>query len=359
MRKTLLICYTKLAHYRVPVFERLGLYYDLWVVHSGKQLTPGDAGFKEIILPGTRIGPFFYQPGLWSLIRDGKFDAVIFFLDLAWLSISLSFFLNRGAYKRITWGLWRTGLRIANYVRLRAALHADANVFYSEGAAADFINFGVPADKIWVARNTVYVERPERAEETLRDSLLFIGSFDYRKRNDMAVRAFYDIIGQLPPHIKLVFVGDGPAKRSTQLLARNIDDPGRIEFHPGTTDPSLIRQFYSKAIASFSFGQAGLSVLQSLGHGVPFITCLDAISGGEIENLRHHYNAILCGDDINDLKNAFLKVCLSSDLASKLGQNALEHYKALCTVDRMVAGFRGAIESIPHSGFSLLSNKIK
>ena len=346
--KRVLICYTKLAHYRIPIFQRLALQYDLTVVHSGSRLTSSNAGFSEIVLPVKRLGRFYYQPGLWSIIREGRFDATIFFLDLAWISILLGFLFCPGAGRRITWGLWRTGCRIADYLRWQAALHADANIFYSYGAASDFLKLGVPASKVWVAMNTVHVECPERDEGSHRDALLFLGSFTTRKRNDVAVRAFCEILDRLPAGIKLVFVGDGPAKQSTQMLAKDLCGSDRVEFHPGTTDPELIRRFYSRAIAAFSFGQAGLSVLQSLGHGVPFITCANAISGGEIENLRHNYNGILCKDDIDDLKEAFLKVCLNPAFACELGRNALLHYKNFCTVEKMVEGFKGAVEGIPN-----------
>jgi len=346
-KKRVLICYTKLAHYRIPIFERLAAYYDLTIVHSGERCTSADSCFEEIVLPVRRVGRFHYQTGLWSVIRRNRYEAVIFFLDLAWISIVLSFLFCPGIQRRITWGLWRTGRRIPNLVRLCSALYAHANVFYSVGAAQEFLTLGVPNNKIYVARNTVKVESPYRREGGCRNTLLFVGSFDRRKRNDVAITAFSDIVNLIPSQIKLVFVGDGSDKETARGLARSRNVSDRIEFHPATTDDQTLRLFYSNAIASFSFGQAGLSVLQSLGHGVPFITCRKAVSGGEIENIRHNYNGILCDNDIEGLKTAFVKVCTDCDFVSQLGLNAKEHYHKYCDEYNMVNGFRSAIEGIP------------
>ncbi len=343
-RKKVLICYTELLHYRIPLLEALALDYDLTVAHGGTRLSDGEAGFNEIVLPARKLGRFRFQSGLLRLVRSGHFSAEIFFLDVAWVSILLSFvFCPRGC-RRVSWGLWRTRRPLANVVRLWAARFASANVFYSDVAAAEFAGLGIPKEKIWVARNTVRVTRPERVEGTDRNTLIFIGSFDPRKQNDVAVKAFHEALEFIPLDVRLVFVGDGVAKKETRELARDLPESDRIKFCSGTIDPETIRRYYSTAIASVSYGQAGLSVLQSLGHGVPFITRRDAISGGEIENLTDDFNSILCESDVDSLRNAFIRVCTDRKLAERLGRNAIKYYKDHCTIECMASGFIGAVE---------------
>ena len=51
-------------------------------------------------------------------------------------------------------------------------------------------------------------------------------------------------------------------------------------------------KFYNRAIMSISLNQAGLSVLNSFAHGVPFVTMNNAASGGEKFNIVNNYNGI-------------------------------------------------------------------
>lgn len=345
MKRKVLICYTELLHYRIPVLRKLSEYYDLTVLHSGKRQSAAEEDFVELILPAKKVGRFRSQPGLWRLLRKEPYDSVIFFLDLSWPSIVSSFLFCSKPRRKITWGLWRTGKKVADYMRIRFALMASANIFYCTGHAVDFERHGVPSNKIWIARNTVQIESPDRAQHTNRHLLLLIGSLDERKRNDVTIRAFCNVLDQLNPDIKLMFVGEGPAKQTTMTLARSLAGGDRIEFRSGTTDAREIRNYYGQAIASVSFGQAGLSVLQSLAHGVPFITNRNAISGGELENLQDGFNALLCEENIGSLEEAILRICRDSSFAEYLGTNSVKFYKEYCTIEKMVDGFVGAIEN--------------
>jgi glycosyltransferase involved in cell wall biosynthesis len=82
----------------------------------------------------------------------------------------------------------------------------------------------------------------------------------------------------------------------------------RVIFKGKITSNKDLIEFYRNAFVSVSFGQAGLSVLQSLGYGVPFITKKNAISGGEITNIIDKYNGFLCEDSVESLKEKILLI---------------------------------------------------
>lgn len=343
-KKRILLCYTELLHYRLDILKAIATRYDLTIVHSGRNMTQNNMGFRELVLPKCSVWRFSYQLGLLSLVRNERFDAVIFFFDLGWLSIVVSFLLCPRVTRKITWGLWLTKLPLANLVRLRVSRFADANIFYSAGAANDFLRLGTPMEKIHIARNTIAVDNPGRNENSVRNCILFVGTFNSRKQNDMTVLAFSNAAKNIPNYIRLVFVGDGMEKDKIIALAKNQECYDRIEFHHKETENKILRFYYDRAICSVSFGQAGLSILQSFGYGVPFITSKYAISGGEIENIIDGYNGILCEGDKKSLQQAIENLCCNKIYAAKLGRNALDYYNKRASVDMMLSGFISAIE---------------
>lgn len=345
MRKRVLICYTSLLHYRVPIFSRLGREYELTVTHSGKAFGQ-DSAFQEIVLPMRTAGPFTQQIGLRQIVDKGDYQSIVFFADLSYLSIIRGLLLCPREIRRLTWGLWTTKSAAANIARRFLAKSADGNIFYCSGHARAFADMGVAKEKIWVARNTVPAARTGASEE--RNVLLFIGTMNERKRCDLAIRAFAKTLPRIPPDVKMLLVGDGPAKFAAQAVAEELRCSDRVAFHPGTTDPKRISDYYSRALAAFSVGQAGLSVLQSLGHGVGFITVKGAISGGETENLIDGYNSVLCEPHDESVERAFEKVCVDQKLARRLGENAGDYYEKFASIDKMAEGFMGAIENQPH-----------
>jgi glycosyltransferase involved in cell wall biosynthesis len=345
-KKKVLFCYVQFHHYRVPIWKELTEKYDVTVLHGSKVQTDGRSGFREISSPPIKVWRFFFQPKLLREVRTGNYDAIIFLFDLAWLSHFLGFFLCPRHTRRITWGFWETKTELANKVRLAIARSADGNLFYASGAARYFLRCGLDEKKIWIARNTVNVEPAERDLAFSRDSLLFLGSFNPRKENDVLIAAFDEACAYIPSEIKLVLVGDGPAKASAQAQAAQTANSSRIEFYPGTHDDEMIRAFYARALASISFGQAGLSVLQSFGHGVPFITKEGAISGGESENIVSGSTGLISAPTQKGLREVLIALCNDPEKVEILGQRALEYYKKSCSAQAMAAGFAEAIENI-------------
>ena len=145
--------------------------------------------------------------------------------------------------------------------------------------------------------------------------------------------------------VRLVFVGDGVEKEKIMALAKGQECCDRIEFYPGETDQEVLRSYYDRAICSVSFGQAGLSVLQSFGYGVPFVTRRDAISGGEIENIVEGFNGVLCDSNQSSLESVLTNLCADQVYSGELGRNALSYYENKASVEVMLAGFISAIET--------------
>jgi glycosyltransferase involved in cell wall biosynthesis len=344
-RQRVLVVYTFLSHYRLALFEHLAARYDLTVLHSGAPLATPRSAFREIVSPVYRFGRRLHvQPTVLRELWRGRYDAVVVFLDVAWPASVLATLLHPSAVRCITWGAWLTGNRPADALRRFLIDRSDASLFYGARSRDAFRRYGCRA-RLIVANNTYHVAQSAMAfEHPVKDRLLAVGSLHPRKQYDVLLEAFARIAPDVPPSIRLVLVGDGPERGALEALARRLLPSDRVEFAGESTDDAVLREHYARALASISYGQAGLSVLQSLGHGVPFVTRADAVSGGEIDNLHHEVNGLLCDDGERSLEAALRRLCLDVEWARTLGRAARAYYERYATMENMAQGFIDAIE---------------
>lgn len=345
MKKKILLGYNFILHYRKPLFNLLSEKYDLTVLHSGFETLHTNDTYKELIYPVKNIGPFFIQKGILDEVKDDKYDIIILLFDIRWINTIKSIYSYNKKAKLILWGAWMTESTIANKLRLYLTKKAQASIFYTQESREDFVNSGIDLCKTYVANNTFDVgKRVKSYQNPIKNKILFVGSLDARKQNDVLINAFTNIITQIPENIELTIVGDGLEDNKLKNLVKlkNIDN--RVNFVGKVVDTNKLKNYYKEAIVSVSYGQAGLSVLQSLGYGVPFLTKINAISGGEKSNIKNRINSIFCEDNISSLEKSLLKLCNNIEFARKLGKNAYNYYSKYCTIENMCLGFLDAIE---------------
>ncbi|MFV3410586.1 glycosyltransferase [Bdellovibrio bacteriovorus] len=268
--------------------------------------------------------------------------------DLRWITYFILRILKPRKAKFIWWGLDLGKWKIATKTKILIAnIFNDPIVFYTEKTKNRILSCGLKTKNIFVANNTFYVPRSLNTTSAVdhRNFILSSGSFDKRKQHDKLVEAFALSLSDIPKKVRLVFIGDGSELDSIKRLCFNLNIAERVHFLGRIETPTELAKIYRKTIACASFGQAGLAVLQSLGFGVPYITKINAISGGEIDNITSDYNGILCEDSVRSLANAIIKVCTDSEYTRKMRENAKEYYEISCTIENMVRGFTQAFES--------------
>lgn len=345
MKPNILILYNFILHYRIPFFNVLAQNYNVTVLHSGKKSKGPDDNFEEIIVSVKKIGPFYLQNGVLEEVNNSKYDIIIALFDVRWVNTLLSIYNHNKNAKYILWGAWITNNYFADKVRLFYTKKVFANVFYTNDARQDFVKKGIDPRNLYVGNNTFEVgERIHSYENPEKTSILFVGSLDERKQVDILLRSFSDILEKVPSSIILTIVGDGMERDILKALANALQLGNRVHFVGKLTDTRALMDYYKKAIVSVSFGQAGLSVLQSLGYGVPFLTKENAITGGEKSNIKNGYNGILCKDDQASLSENLVLLCCDLEYARTLGKNAFDYYTKYCTMENMVQGFRDGIE---------------
>lgn len=340
----ILILQNKILHYRKALFNHLSKIYNVTVLHSGNSVINSlDDKFNEIIVPNYHFLSLNFQKGIFSKIKSNNYDIIITMCDLHWINNIIALFILKRKVKFILWGSWFTGTFIVDKFKIAIANYADANIFYSEKAKLQFIERGLNPKKSFTANNTFDVGlRIKSFQNPIKNKLLFVGSLDRRKQLDKLIYAYSRIINRIDNDIKLIIIGDGKEKEYLEEIIIELNLTDKIILPGIINEPSILKDFYKEAIASISYGQAGLSILQSLGFGVPFITHNEAISGGEIFNIIHEYNGFLCKSEY-DLEKYIVQLCNNIAEARLMGENSYNYYSNNCTIKIMAQGFIDSI----------------
>lgn len=338
------IVYGPLLHYRIALFNALSQRFDLTVFTTEYSGPDTGLSFAVEVIPARHLGPIRFQPGLRKKLRHGRFDVCIAFLDVGHLDTVAAVFLPVSP-RTFCWGVWLTQSEIANRVRLAAIGRCEAALFYCWKHLEDAAERGAAVEKLYVAPNTVAVPDTDRlAPAELRDSIVFVGSLAHRKGLDRLLYVFAESVPRMPEWVRLVIVGDGPERSKLETLAEGLGLEGRVEMPGRINDPVELAPYYARALVSVSLNQAGLSVLQSMGHGVPFLTIRDSLSGGESLNITDGVNGFVVDDNNNAICAALQSLAGDTALATRMGAAARNHYQRYATIENYAQGFFDAIE---------------
>lgn len=344
-RPNLAIIYGPLLHYRLALFNVIGRKYNLTV------FTPefyGDESlltFKVCVIKSLQFGPFIFQPKLRNQLKHGKFDACISFFDVCHLDALFAVFFPV-IPRMFCWGIWLTSSVIANRIRLAGVKRCEAALFYCQKHLEELALRGCDINKLYVAPNTVFV--PKDNNKLLlpvqRDSFLFVGTLGARKGLDRLVRLFASALPMFNREIRLILVGDGNEHFRLLSLVNELGISSYVEMPGKIIDGHILATYYSRAIVSVSLSQAGLSVLQSMGYGVPFMTLKGSLSGGETTNIVDGNNGFLVPDDDNEIISCFRYIVDNPDMLRAMSDAAQAHYDSYATIQNYAQGFFDMLE---------------
>ena len=351
MKKKVIILYNKLFHYRIPIFNLLAQKYDLTVVYSypTKEENVAQCQFKTMYVPIKKIGNlFFHKQSIKGLCKEA--DAVIAYGQVTYVDYMKLAFSHRN-YKLLFWSIGAPasyGRRYGEASSIHYAIgdffskRSDALIFYSEKAKEMHISRGFNKDSLFVANNTVKVGKVDLNSD-LKQNLLFIGTLYLEKGLQLLLDSYKEanhIDNSIP---KLIIVGGGnqfPIVKDW-VISNHLEE--KIELLGPIYDGNEKAKIFQRSLACISPDQAGLSVLESLGYGVPFITTKDAITGGESFNIKNNYNGNLL-DNVTELKDTILDIARNREKYIKMGENAYSYYWTNRTPEIMARGIQDAIE---------------
>lgn len=350
-RKKVLILYNNLFHYRIPIFRLLAEKYDLTVAYSLGPDSKEDLNFKIVKLPIVKISRFvIHKNNIFRLCQN--FDVVIAYGDIAWLKISMLPFYKKRRFNLILWTIGvsasydKTFDSVKKWDSVRDFFYkrADALIFYTDYPVKKYIVRGYSKEKMFVAHNTVEVLNNEHKEIT-KDSILFIGTLYMQKGLLLLLENYKNASLQNSSVPVLNIVGGGDEYTTVQDWINSNNLSEKIILHGPVFDIKVKSKFFKRAFACISPNQAGLSVLESMGYSVPFVTQKDAITGGERFNITDNENGILY-ETHNQLKDIILEITSNPQKYIRMGENAHDHYIKCRKPEDMANGLISAVEFV-------------
>jgi glycosyltransferase involved in cell wall biosynthesis len=338
MKKKLLVVHSELKHYRVPLFDFLQNHFDVTVVDSGSSFS--DLNFQRKPLSKCSFFGLNFMKGFFVSCKSVNPDIILLPDHLRWPQfILLRFLMFR---KHFVWFAFeKNKSRILTLLKTHLVmLLRDPIVVYNDGQFNLFLSYGIPERKIFNIRNTVHGYdhlklSDTRKIKTEKDIFINVGSLHKRKRNDVLISAVAKLRDRLrTANLKVVLIGNGTEKENLERYARTLTVD--VEFVSEITDPEKLLYYYRQAIASVSFGQSGLSVLQSIAAGVPFVTSKNAISGGEIENVIDGVTGYLVNDE-DDLVSHLEGLVADKSLQERLRGDCVQYFQNSTSFKQMAS----------------------
>lgn len=321
-----LILYNKIFHYRIPIWNLLANKCDLTIAYSEGGVPDGiHREFKVKYIPYKKIGPIVWHQGNIRKMSQ-KYDAVIAYGDILWLKYMLLAWFNR---TRVAF--WTIGVTTSEGYDSRPQKdpffrffykRADAMIFYSEDPIEKYVRHGFRKEGLFVANNTVEVL--DIPIPTTKDYITFIGTLHKRKGLYLLLNAYLEL-RDVCPLPKLIIIGNGPEYDNIANWIIQNEMAGMIEMKGHIIDAQDKAEILSHALACISPKQAGLSVLECMGYGVPFVTTKDAITGGERFNIHDGVDGVIM-DDVSQLKDVVLDIALHKDKYIEMGHRARCYY---------------------------------
>ena len=335
-----------IMHYRVSLYDKISEFCDLTVAHSGKPVEVA-IKFNEVILNRRTINGFVWQIGIKSLAKD--FNVVILMFDLKWLStLDIILFNKTKSQKIYLWGIGvssQNGLNKKNafdFIRFWIAKKSNGLIFYSDYPKRFYESSGISTTKLYSAHNTLEVNYNKKKYFKQFNFFLFIGTLDARKKVDHLIDAFALYKLGNKNYKKLQIIGSGLEEENLKLQVDRLGLSKDIIFLGRITDQQTKIKYFEHAIAVISPGQAGLSVLESMAYGVPFVTYKEAITGGEIFNIKNAENGYVINSR-NDLVKIMKNMTDNKIQLQSLSQNAIHYYDNNRRIDHLANSFKQII----------------
>lgn len=228
--------------------------------------------------------PWFicWQPGFIQWLEAWQPDTLIVEANPRYFSTPRAVqWMHAKGRKVIGWGLGAPVIHgplavIRQWERLRLLRSLDAIIAYSQRGAEQYLQLGLPAERVHVAFNAVD-SAPTSAPPVRLESfngpptILFIGRLQARKRVDLLLQACAALKSDLQP--ELIIIGDGPAREELERLAHQIYPLAKFI---GARQGAELELYFARADLFVLPGTGGLAIQQAMAHGLPVV-----VAGGD------------------------------------------------------------------------------
>ena len=354
MKKVILL-QGSLLKYRDPIYSYLNKEYDLTLgyMHENKL----DDLYNIYKVPYKRLGSIFL-PTKSFMNYVKKYEIIIIMPDLHYFNYCLiPFYFSKTQI--ISWSI---GMRasytlkynvnrkktLLDYILLYVYRNCDANIFYYNYPKL-FWGGLLNLNNVFIATNTTSVYKSNRKKNyhSNKKYILFVGSLIKGKGIFNLLKSFKNIINKHSDfNLKMIIVGEGPLKNEINSFIKNNKLEDLINIKGAIYEEEILSSYFKKAICMISPNQAGLSVLKSMGYGVPVVTKFDSITGGERFNINDE-NGFIYKEDF-ELEKIISQSFLNPKIFLQKGKNSLNYYQNNTTINHMINGFKDAFDYLKH-----------
>lgn len=172
---------------------------------------------------------------------------------------------------------------------------ADKVLCYTYSQAKELTSIkGFNASDVSFAPNSVLSQADCQESEfnERAGNVLYVGRLIPAKRPQLLIRGFRQALSKLNPETRLEIVGDGPELLPCRQLVKELGIEGRVDFHGHVSEIPNLRKIHSRALFTVAAGYVGLSVIHSLGFGVPVLIADVEVHSPEIEACKSGDNCV-------------------------------------------------------------------
>ena len=362
--------------YRVPFFDMLALDGRCHVQVFASDTSPGGqnlrsaktlSDFIHLDYPSKQFlrQKILWQKGLQLEDRLQPGDVLVLCGNPRFFSnYPLIWKAKRRNIATVWWGIGTMPSQnpLTGFVRRLIMRWMDIVLLYTERERAEFQQMGFPADRLFAMNNAIDQRpiqeaikhwSPDRLKDFQRDNdlsgrqvFLFCGRLTPKARLDLALRALAEMLAETPNTL-LVVIGDGEERTRLQGLAKELGIPDSVRWMGTIYDQHTMAPWFLSAKAFVYPGYIGLSILHSMGYGLPVITHHNMSNQSpEIAALRDGQNGLLFQEgDIGDLVRTMHRLTSCEADRLVMGKQASRTAAQEFTLEEMVRRFIVAIEA--------------
>ncbi len=365
-----------IPEYRLPLFERLShsLNIELRVYGSEDYMTAAElkngnrtttfsySKCKSKTFAGGRV---VWQSGLHfgEWLRAG--DVLVLCGNPRYLSnYPLILRARQLGIGVVWWGQgWSVGSRgFFSWLRQKIMKFADVLLLYTDEEVRDYVKLGFDSGRVFATNNAIDQEQAFkltsewndvrlmqfRSENEIKDRrvLIFCGRLIKKTEVDFLVGILPKIV-QRWPKILLAVIGDGPMRADLQAQAFESGVQDHIRWLGSIYDEQIIAPWFLSSEVFVYPGAIGLSLLHSMGYGLPVLTHSDRVyHGPEFSAIRDGKNSLTFrkGDEYDFIEK--LGLLMDNDAVRRdLSRSARLTVEDKYSITEMVTRFVGAIHA--------------
>ncbi|HOJ04262.1 MAG TPA: glycosyltransferase family 4 protein [Bacteroidota bacterium] len=362
--------------YRVSVFHYLSRHLGIVICHSISSISGVSSAHSEMnadseILPGRFLfnKRILFSQRVGSVLKRYRPRCVICEYSLGNLTFWKLWLLRPVFDFKLV--LWSHGIQNQAMVKYSRDKHArltdymlrscDAAILYSRQRRDRLVERNpTVSDKCFVANNTLDTQALIRLSNTLsskrqgdvrsaigvhtRFNMVYIGRLLSDKRIDLIVESWKILRSHY--NVGLLVIGDGP---DMELICDYSASDGVYALGAIHDTNKSAPYLYCSDIMIMP-GYVGLSIVHGFAFGLPMITCRSTENGPfhspEIEYLKDGYNGFFCDSTPESIAACIERLILDPELLARMKENALETVRTEANVERMIDGFRQAIDYV-------------